>query len=77
MGRIDDPNGDELADLKRRVRQLETRSPLSDSAVSGGRTRFIGQNSFLIEGSGGVSGRSRSTVSRSSTGSFASAGSST
>lgn len=58
MGRIDNLNyNSELADLKERVRNLETRNPLSDSAVSGGRTRFIGQDSFLIEGSGGVSGR--------------------
>lgn len=57
MGRIDNLAGNsELADLKRRVRALETRTPLSDSAVSGGRTRFIGANSFLIEGSGGVDG---------------------
>jgi cytoskeletal protein CcmA (bactofilin family) len=57
MGRIDNLAGNsELADLKRRVRALETRTPLSDSAVSGGRTRFIGTNSFLIEGSGGVDG---------------------
>jgi cytoskeletal protein CcmA (bactofilin family) len=57
MGRIDNlTENNELADLKRRVRELETRNPLSDSAVSGGRTRFIGANSFLIEGSGGVSG---------------------
>jgi len=57
MGRIDNLNDNaELADLKRRVRALETRNPLSDSAVSGGRTRFIGTDSFLIEGSGGVTG---------------------
>jgi len=56
MGRIDDPTSGEFEKLKARVAQLESRSPLSDSAVSGGRTRFIGENSFLIEGSGGVTG---------------------
>lgn len=56
MGRIDDPYAGELDRLKERVRLLEARNPLSDAAVSGGRTRFIGENSFLIEGSGGVTG---------------------
>lgn len=57
MGLIDDlSDNSELADIKRRVKALESRDPLANSAVSGGRTRFIGENSFLIEGSGDVKG---------------------
>ncbi|PYY32348.1 hypothetical protein [Curtobacterium sp. MCBD17_030] len=57
MGRLDDLTANRAhEDLKTRTRNLESRTPLSDSAVSGGRTRFIGANSFLIEGSGGVDG---------------------
>ncbi|PZE89935.1 hypothetical protein [Curtobacterium sp. MCBD17_008] len=57
MGMVDDlSDNSELKDLKERVAALESRDPLSNSAVSGGRTRFIGEDSFLIEGSGGVSG---------------------
>jgi cytoskeletal protein CcmA (bactofilin family) len=56
MGRIDDPTSGAWEEFDRRLAALESRVPLSDSAVSGGRTRFIGQNSFLIQGSGGVSG---------------------
>lgn len=58
MGLIDDLSVSraELDELKRRMADLEARDPLANSAVSGGRTRFIGENSFLIEGSGGVTG---------------------
>jgi cytoskeletal protein CcmA (bactofilin family) len=57
MGFIDDLTANrEWEAMKERVRLLETRTPLSDSAVSGGRTRFIGEDSFLIEGSGAVDG---------------------
>lgn len=58
MGQIDDLSNDDAAwdELERRVAALESRDPLANSAVSGGRTRFIGENSFLIEGSGGVTG---------------------
>jgi cytoskeletal protein CcmA (bactofilin family) len=62
MGRIDDLTGNtELDSIKQRLADLESRDPLSNSAVSGGRTRFIGEDSFLIEGSGGVSGTLRIT----------------
>ncbi|MDT0211248.1 polymer-forming cytoskeletal protein [Curtobacterium sp. BRD11] len=56
MGRIDDPTSGAWEEFDRRLAALESRVPLSDSAVSGGRTRFIGQKSFLIEGSGDVEG---------------------
>jgi hypothetical protein len=57
VGRIDDLTGNTVLDtINRRLADLEARDPLSNSAVSGGRTRFIGEDSFLIEGSGGVTG---------------------
>jgi hypothetical protein len=40
----------------RRMNRLERGTPLGSSAVSRGRTRFIGEESIVIEGSGRVSG---------------------
>lgn len=58
MGLIDDlGSNSEMQDLKRRVAELEARDPLANSAVSGGRTRFIGDESLLVQGSATVSGK--------------------
>jgi cytoskeletal protein CcmA (bactofilin family) len=40
----------------KRMNRLERGTPLGSSAVSRGRTRFIGEESIVIEGSGRVSG---------------------
>jgi hypothetical protein len=50
MGRIDNPTRGEFELLLKRVHELETRSPLSDTAVSDGTARFIGQDRIRIEG---------------------------
>lgn len=42
MGNVDYPGRDEFDDLMRRVRALETQSPLEHSSITGGRVRFIG-----------------------------------
>jgi cytoskeletal protein CcmA (bactofilin family) len=57
MSRIDDTQNGELADLKKRIRKLETRSPLGNTSVSRGRTRFVGPESLQVEGSQRVTGQ--------------------
>ena len=42
MGALDTPGRGEFEDLMRRVRALETQSPLERSSVKNGRVRFIG-----------------------------------
>lgn len=42
MGNVDYPGRGEFDDLMRRVRALETQSPLEHSSITGGRVRFIG-----------------------------------
>jgi hypothetical protein len=50
-GRIHNTDEGQLEDLLRRVRALENAAPLGASAVSNGHTRFIGNESLLVEGS--------------------------
>ena len=45
-----------IADLLRRIRILETTQPMGYSAVSEGRSRFAGNESVLVQGSGKVEG---------------------
>lgn len=45
-----------VADLLRRIRILETTQPMGYSAVSEGRSRFAGNESVLVQGSGKVEG---------------------
>lgn len=45
-----------ISDLLRRLRVLETTQPMGYSSVSQGRSRFAGNESILVEGSGKVEG---------------------
>lgn len=45
-----------ISDLLRRIRILETTQPMGYSAVSEGRSRFAGNESVLVQGSGKVEG---------------------
>ena len=45
-----------ISDLLRRIRVLETTQPMGYSSVSEGRSRFRGNESILVEGSGKVDG---------------------
>ena len=56
MGKILRRNSDERQTVTRRVRRLETRSPLGNTSVTGGQTEFNGDESVAINGSGRVSG---------------------
>lgn len=51
-----DPNDDEMMDVLRRLKDLETAAPLGNTSVSRGRTRFLGNESIHVDGSGKVSG---------------------
>jgi cytoskeletal protein CcmA (bactofilin family) len=57
MGRIDNTADDPYADLLRRIEALETANPLANASVTDGRTRFVGQNVFILDGSGSVTGQ--------------------
>lgn len=57
MGRIDNTGEDPYAELLRRIEALETANPLANASVTDGRTRFFGQNAFLLDGSGRVTGQ--------------------
>lgn len=54
--RVDNLKQGELAALTKRVRALETQSSGGHSSVSRGRTRFIGNESLVVEGSQKVTG---------------------
>lgn len=45
-----------MADLRRRIHLLETTQPMGYSSVSQGRSRFVGNESILVQGSGKVEG---------------------
>lgn len=53
---IKNPNDPVIYEILRRLRDLETTAPGGSTAVSRGRTRFVGNESVLVEGSGKVSG---------------------
>lgn len=54
MGYIDNLNDDDMRDLFRRVRQLETASPLGNSSVMRGQLRIGGTGTLLVDGDGGA-----------------------
>ena len=56
MGKILRRNSDERQTVTRRVRRLETRSPLGNTSVTDGQTEFNGEESVAINGSGRVAG---------------------
>jgi len=56
MGKIIRRDGDHRTAVTRRVRRLETRSPLGNTSVTGGQTEFNGDESIAVNGSGRVSG---------------------
>lgn len=53
---IRNPNDPMIFEILRRLRDLETAAPGGSTAVSRGRTRFLGNESVHVEGSGKVSG---------------------
>lgn len=54
MTRIDDVHGDELKEVLRRLRKLETASPLVATSITRGRLRIGGTAVLLVDSSGGV-----------------------
>jgi hypothetical protein len=56
MAKIDNLDQNEMKAFTGRAKAVEVMAPLGSSAVSGGRTRFIGNESLLVEGSQKVSG---------------------
>lgn len=56
MARIDNLKKNELATVVNRVRRTETTAPLGSTSVHNGRTRFVGSNSLVVEGSSLTSG---------------------
>lgn len=54
--KTDNLNGSETKNLLRRVRNLETRSPMRSASVTDGNTNFIGNESLTVTGSQKVSG---------------------
>jgi len=56
MGRIDNTGDDPYAELLRRIEALETGNPLANASVTDGRTRFVGQDAFILDGTGRVIG---------------------
>lgn len=61
MARIDNLKADQLAAFSRKQRQLGAATPLKHSSVSNGRTRFIGPESLVVDGSSLVQGEERVT----------------
>ena len=53
---FNDPKGNQLRSLKRAPRQIAVATDLRNASVSGGRTRFVGLLSLIVEGSQLVSG---------------------
>lgn len=56
MGYLDNPMQGELRDLLRRVRQLETGSPLGNTSITRGALRVASPEGLIVEGSETVSG---------------------
>jgi hypothetical protein len=56
MPHIDDPFRGAFDDIMRRLGDLESSSPLGNTSVTHGQTKFIGEHSLLIDGSGDVVG---------------------
>lgn len=56
MAKIDNVNGDEFKALMRRVRALETASPIGSSSVTRGALRVASIEGLIVEGSARVTG---------------------
>ncbi|MFB7843639.1 hypothetical protein [Microbacterium sp. NPDC056052] len=54
--RRDNPNDSEITDIKRRLRELETASPVGSTSVTSGVLRIASPEGLLVEGSAYVSG---------------------
>jgi len=64
-----DPKGNQLRSLVRAPRQVAVATDLRNASVSGGRTRFIGSNSLVIEGSSSTTGTANVSGTQNVTGS--------
>jgi hypothetical protein len=56
MARLDNVTRGEFEELRRQVRIMSTTTPGGNTSISSGRTRFVGNESLLVEGSQKVSG---------------------